>query len=155
METDQHAVWEVNTTGSPLNTGLRDTPRPLITVYDTVNHPLTCSNFGFFPLDFLRIHLNTSLNTLAQDHPTLFRTSMRMDRRSTHLYPAPLYTVHHSVRHRDARSHLLKLRIFPLRLFQQLRDRFWLKTNSILINPHLLLVHQPSPLPSKTIVKNP
>ena len=69
METGRHAVWEVNITGSPLNTGLRDSSRPLITVYDTVTPALTCSNFGFFPLDFLRIHLNTSLNKSARDRP--------------------------------------------------------------------------------------
>ena len=69
METGRHTVWEVNTTGSPLNTGLRDTSRPLITVYDTVNPALTRSNFGFSPLDFLRIHLTTSLDTSARDRP--------------------------------------------------------------------------------------
>ena len=69
METGWHAVWDLSTTRSPLNTGLRDTSRLLITVYDTVNPALTHSNFGFFPLDFLRIHLNKSLNTSARDCP--------------------------------------------------------------------------------------
>ena len=40
METAHHGVWKLNTSGSPLNTGVRDTSRPLITVYDTVNPAL-------------------------------------------------------------------------------------------------------------------
>ena len=69
METCRHAVWDLNTTGSPLNTGLRDTSTLLITVYDTVNPALTRSNFGFFPLDFLRIALNTSINMSSPRRP--------------------------------------------------------------------------------------
>ena len=142
METGWHTVWDLNTTGSPLNMGLRYTSRPLITVYNTVNPALTRSNFGLFPLDFLRIHLNTSLNTLARDRPPLcferHYGQIATQHRTIPQPSRPLITVY------KPRSHPLKLRIFPLRLFQQLRDRFWLKTNSILINPHLLLVHQPS-----------
>ena len=123
METGRHAVWELNTTGSPLNTGLRDTSRPLITVYDTANPTLTHSNFGFFPLDFLQIHLNKFLNTSARDHPPqCFEPQygwIAAQHRSIPHPSTPLITVYDTVTPTLTHSNF---GFFPLRLFQLLRD---------------------------------
>ena len=101
METGRYAIWEVNITRSLLNQGLRKAPTPLITVSHTVTPALTCSNFGFFPLDFLQIHLNTSLNTSARDRlPRCFEPQCARIPAQHYTIPplyTPLITVSHTV----------------------------------------------------------
>ena len=69
METVLHGVWKLNTSGSPLNTGVWDTSRPLITVYDTVNPALKHMKLRIFFLRLLRIRLKTSLSRSGGDSP--------------------------------------------------------------------------------------
>ena len=69
METGWHGVWKLNTSGSPLNTGVWETSRPLITVYNTANPALKHMKLLIFSLDFLGIWLKTSLNRSGGDHP--------------------------------------------------------------------------------------
>ena len=148
METGRHGVWELNTSGSPLNTGVWETSRPLITVYDTVNPALTRSNFGFFPLDFLGIGLKTSLNTSPRDRPPrcFERQYARIAaQHRTIPHPStPLITVYDTVNPALTHSNFGFFPLdffnnytieFGLRHFRTSKKRFWLKTNSILL-PH-------------------
>ena len=148
METGQHGVWKRNTTGSPLNTGVWETSRLLIMVYDTVNPALTCSNFGwFFPLDFLGIGLKTSLNTSARDRlPRCFECQYgriaAQDRSMEH--PSRLLiTVYDTMNPALTRSNFGFFPLdffnnytieFGLRHFRISKTRFWLKTNSVLLS---------------------
>ena len=144
MDTGRHAVWEVNITRPPLNTGLREAPTPLIMVSHTLTSALTRSNFGFFPLDFLQIHLNTSLNTSARDRPPQCYDPQcaRIPAQYYTIPPfyTPLITVSHTVTPALTRSNL---GFFPLDFFNIYASDFGLRQ----IHLHLLLVHQPSPLP--------
>ena len=128
METSRHGVWDHNTIGSPLNTGLRDTSTPLITVYDTVNPALTHSNFGFFPLDFLRIHLNKSINTSARDHPPrCFEPQYRRIAAQNRYIPhssRPLITLYDTVNPALTRSNF---GFFPLDFFNNYAIDFGLR----------------------------
>ena len=128
METGRHAVWDLNTTGSPLNTGLRNTSRPLIMAYDTVNPALTRSNFGLFPLDFLRIAQNTSLNTSARDRPPqCFERQYGRIATQHRSIPHPsrlLITVYDTVN--PALTHS-NLRFFPLDFFNNYMIDFGLR----------------------------
>ena len=118
METGRHAVREVNITGSPLNTGLWEAPTPLITVSHIVTPALTRSNFRFFPLDILQIHLNTSLNTSARDLPPRCFDPQCARIPAQHYTIPPLYTplitVSHPVTPALTRSNL---GFFPLDFF--------------------------------------
>ena len=142
METGRHAVWEVNITGPLLNTGLREAPTPPIMVSHTVTPALTCSNFGFVPLDFLQIHLNTSLNKSARDRPPRCFDPQCARIPAQHYTILPLYTplitVSHTVTPTLTRSNL---RFFPLDFFNIYAIDFGLRQ----IHLHLLLVLQPSP----------
>ena len=69
IETGRHGIWKLNTSGSPLNTGVWETSRLLITVYDTVNPALKYMKLRIFSLDFLGIWLKTTLNRSGGDRP--------------------------------------------------------------------------------------
>ena len=144
MDTGRQAVWEVNITGPSLNTGLWEAPTSLIRASHTVTPSLTRSNFGFFPLDFLQLHLNTSLNTSARDRPPRCFDPQCARIPAQHYTIPPLYTPHITVSHTVTpaltRSNL---GFFPLDFFNINASDFCLRQ----IHLHLLLVHQPSPLP--------
>ena len=83
MDTARHAVQDLNTTESPLNTGLRQPPTPLSLAQKSCEKPV----------EFLTIALNTSRNTSAPDRlPQCFGdkyTQIAAQYRSIH----PLYTL--------------------------------------------------------------